>query len=214
VLLLTMLTIQILLWLFATHLYARFTVPFLIPLGILAGRASLGGSVRRPTWIVGSVLLAGGAWNFVFAKNLNAREAPGGAPASLIYDGTLPGMEYFATVNHELPANARMLMIGDARAFYYQRNVDYCVVFNRSPFAEAVESTLDPNDIMQWFRDRGYSHVLVHWHEVSRLRRTYGFSSYVTPDLFDRLVTAGLRRIGEFHHPDAIGRWVELYEVP
>jgi len=212
-LLLTMLVVQVLVWLFATHLYARFTVPFLIPFGILAGRAIVNGAGRR-VWIAGGVLLAGAGWNFVFAARLNAREAPGVAPASLIYDGIVPGLEYFAVINHELPVNAKVLVIGDAKAFYFQRKVDYCVVFNRSPFVEVVDNAKTSGDIMQWSRERGYTHILVHWNEIARLRRTYGFSSHVTPDLFDRLVAVGLKRIREFRHPDVAGRWVELYEVP
>jgi hypothetical protein len=213
-LLLTMLVIQVLFWLFATHLYARFTVSFLIPLSILAGRAVLAGRIRHRMWIAGSVLLTGGAWNFAFAAKLHDREAPGGAPASLIYDGTIPGLEYFAVINHELPANAKVLVVGDAKAFYFQRKVDYCVAFNRSSFVEIVEGASNANDIMRWLRERGYTHVIVHWNEIARLTRTYGFSPLVTPQLFDRLAAAGLRRLREFRHPDVSGRWVELYEVP
>ncbi len=212
-LLLTVLVIQVLVWLFATHLYARFTVPFLIPLSILAGRAILN-RARWHVWVAGGVLLAGAVWNFVFAARLHARESAVGAPASLIYDGTLPGLEYLAIINHELPANDKILVIGDAKAFYFQRIVDYCVVFNRSPFVEAVERAGSPNDIMQWLRERGYTHVLVHWNEIARLTRTYGFSPQVTPRLFDGLTAVGLKRMREFHHPDISGRWVELYAMP
>ena len=33
------------------------------------------------------LLIAGTAWNFVFAVKLHAAESPGGAPAALLYDG-------------------------------------------------------------------------------------------------------------------------------
>jgi len=213
-LLFTILVIQVLVWMFATHLYARFTVPMLIPLSVLAGRAVLGSPGVHRVWIVGGILLVGAGWNFVFAARLHAREGTGGAPASLIYDGALPGVEYYSAVNHDLPANANVLMIGDARAFYMQRALDYCVIFNSSPFVEIVEKTNNTGDVLQALRDRKYTHILVHWHEIARLRRTYGFSPKVTPDLFDRLETAGLKRLREFSHPDVAGRWVELYEIP
>lgn len=213
-LLITMFVIQVLVWLFATHLYARFAVPFLIPLGVLSGRAVLAACIRRRMRIAGGVLLTGAAWNCAFAARLHAREAPEGAPASLIYNGTLPGLEYFGVINQELPASAKVLVIGDARAFYFQRRVDYCVVFNRNPFVETVENASDPSEIMLWLRKRGCTHVLVHWNEVARLTHTYGFSSFVTPQLFDGLADAGLQRIREFRHPDVSGQWVELYELP
>lgn len=212
--LLTVLFAQVLAWLFTTHLYARFAVPFLMPLSILAGRAIQGGGIRRRTWLVAGILLPGGAWNLFFNARLYATEAPVGAPASFIYNGELPGLEYFAAINHELPETAKVLMIGDARAFYVKREVDYCVVFNRNPFSEAVERANNTGDILQWLRARGYSQVLVHWNEIARLTRTYGFSPFVTPELFDRLTAAGLKRLHEFRHPDVPGRWVELYEVP
>ena len=211
--LLGVLVVQLTVWLFTTHLYARFTVPLLIPLAILAGRAVMGTRSWVRHWIALCVLVVGGAWNFTFAARLNGREAPGGAPASLIYHGLLPGFEYFAAVNHELATNAKVLVVGDARAFYFQRQVDYCVVFNQSPFVDVVE-TSDREGVMHWLRDRGYTHVLVHWNEINRLARTYGFSSKITPELFDRLTRAGLRRAGEFPSPKSDRRWVELYEVP
>lgn len=211
--LLGVLVVQLMVWLFATHLYARFAVPLLIPLGILAGRALMGTRSWMRHWIAVGVLVVGGAWNFTFAARLNGREAPGGAPASLIYDGLLPGFEYFAAVNHELATNAKVLVVGDARAFYFQRRVDYCVVFNQSPFVD-VAGTSDVEGVLQWLRDHGYTHVLVHWNEINRLARTYGFSSKITPELFDRLTRAGLRRAGEFPSPKSDRRWVELYEVP
>jgi hypothetical protein len=212
--LLTVLVIQVSVWLFATHLFARFTVPFLIPLGILAGRAALGGGSSLRQRIALVVLFVGGAWNFAFAERLTAREAPGGAPASVIYEGSVPGLEYFAAVNHELPADAKVLLVGDARAFYFERPVDYCVVFNRSPFIEVVEKSYEAEPVLEWLHERGYTHVLVHWHEISRLARTYGFSPQITAELFDRLTRAGLRHLREFRHPNVDGRWVDLYEVP
>ena len=109
-------------------------------------------------------------------------------------------------------SDAKVLVVGDARAFYVQRRADYCVVFNRSPFIEVVE-TADVEKVMQWLRDRGYTHVLVHWNEVDRLARTYGFSSTITPELFDRLAHAGLRLARQFPNPTSDRRWVELYEV-
>jgi len=212
-LLLTVLVIQILVWLSATHLYARFAVPFLIPLSILAGRAISNGAGRR-FWIAGGVILAGAGWNFAFAARLHARESPVGAPASLIYDGKLPGLEYLAVVNQELPANANILVIGDAKAFYYQRKVDYCVVFNRNPFIEAVEGAGNAHDVVQWLRQKGFTHVLVHWNEITRLKRTYGFSPQITPELFDDMTAVGLQRMRDFRHTNVSGRWVELYAMP
>ena len=209
---------QLAVWLSATHLFARFAVVLLIPLALLCGRGLLGvGRVARGR-IIAAALLAGSGWNFAFAALLHKHESPGGAPASLIYEGRLGGYEYFAVVNHELPLDAKILLVGDSRAFYFKRQVDYCVAFNRNPFFEAVRTIATAQELLNWLRDQDYTHVLVNWSEIGRLASTYGFSPAVSPEqleqTFDRLSTAGLSRIRTFPHPQKDRRYVELYEIP
>ena len=242
--LLLILLVQLMVWLFATHLYARFAVVLLIPLTVLAGRAVLHGRVRdrgsspvevkqpstaatgggrymnmqsSPDWrgmrwgIAVAVVVLGAVWNLGFAIRLHREEAPGGVPASLIYEGQVPGYEYFSAVNHDLPSDAKILLVGDAKAFYFRRSVDYCVVFNASPFIEAAQRQ---GDITDWLRDRGYTHVLVNWAEIRRLRRSYGFASVVEPTLFERPGGQGLSLVREFTHPTSPARYATLYQVP
>ncbi len=164
--------------------------------------------------VISAALIIGAVWNFTFAAQLHRDESPGGAPASLIYDGELPGYEYFKVVNHELPPDARILLVGDAKAFYFQRDVDYCVVFNKDPFVETIRSAKDDGDIIAWLRDQGYTHVLVNWSEVNRLSATYGFAPEINVDLFSRLEREGLSLMHEFSHPIGDSRYITLYAVP
>ena len=39
---------------------------------------------------------------------------------------------------------------------------------------------------------RGITHVYVDWSEIARYRRTYGYSQFIQPDVFDRLVSGGV----------------------
>ena len=207
------LIVQLMVWLFATHLYARFAVVLLIPLALLAGRAPPGtGDLNRLRLVV-VVIILGGVWNFAYAARLHRAESPGGAPAALIYEGEPAGEAYYRVVNRELPPEARVLLVGDARAFYFQREVDYCVVFNRNPFAEAVRVAQSEGTTVDWLRRSGYTHVLVNWPEVNRLRRSYGFAPEITPELFTRLCRHGLSIRREFAHPDFRGEYVTLYHV-
>jgi hypothetical protein len=210
--LLLVLLLQLLVWGLATHLYARFAVVFLIPLALLAGRALNTAAATRTALVLG-VALAGIVWNLYFAVRLNRAESPNGAPASLIYEGKLPEYAYFKAVNVELPEDVKVLLIGDARAFYFRRPVDYNVVFNQDPFAEAVRSANDDREIIAWLRRQGYSHVLVHWTELARLARTYGFPSEITPELFARLQRQGLKLTHRFPHPTHGGLYVDLLTV-
>ncbi len=232
--LLTVLFVQLIVWLLVTHLFARFAVVMLIPLALLCGRSEPQASACAKTHrelklaarparlrrgrIIVLLLVAGCVWNFVFAVRLCRQELPGDAPASIIYDGRIDGLEYFHVVNHELPQDAKILLVGDAKAFYFQRDVDYCVTFNRNPFFEAVLAADTVQDLLNWLHESGYTHVLVDWSEVRRLASTYGFSPAIDPArlaaMFDALADAGMSRIHTFPDRRTGGRHVELYAVP
>lgn len=207
-----MLALQLLIWLIASHLFARFAVVVMIPLALLAGCFATSLEVRCFR-VLAALLIAGTAWTGYFAFRLHMAESPGGAPASLVHTGQLPGYEYLRAVNEELPEAAHLLLVGDARAFYYRRRADYAVVFNRQPLAEAVRGASGPGEVMAWLRAQGYSHVLVHWLEVERLRRTYGFPAEINEELFEHLEGAGLMRLRDFAHPARPGPYVTMYEV-
>lgn len=208
-----MFLVQWMVWLFGTHLYARFAVPMLLPLGLLAGRSVAGQSARGRTTFVAVLLTLGCVWNAGFSVRREFRDSVAGVSASAMYEGRIPGYEYLRFVNQELPTDARILMIGDARPFYIQRPVDYWVVFNRHPLVGVLEGGATHEEAVQWLRDAGYTHVLVHWGEVRRLARTYGFPTCISPDRFDGLSQSGLTLTRGFAHPFGSERWIELYRV-
>lgn len=212
------LLIQVLAWLFTTHLYARFAVPLLIPLVALTGGVPLGDRARR---LVIVLLLVGTAFNAIFAVRLyrdhmysDAGRIDLEGATGFFTAGHGLGHEHLAVINHELPADAHVLMVGDAKAFYFCRPVDYCVVFNRSPFVAVLESGAGPGDVISWLADRDYTHVLVNWSEIDRLRSSrYGFPDVVNQRLFQDLASAGLVRTHEFVS-NATGKpYAELYRV-
>lgn len=210
--LLFLLTGQLAVWLFATHLYARFAVVLLIPLTLLVGstlKKTKSISIRAGVF---TLLAIGCLFNGYFSVKLIANEGPYGAPPSIFYDGQLPGFQYLATINHDLPLSANILMVGDAKAYYVRRKVDYCVVFNQCPFVMAVQTKTD-EAIVDWLREKSYTHVLVNWSEITRLRKSYGFAEEITPALFDRLLQHRLRVYKEFDHPANAGRYITLYEI-
>ena len=210
--------IQLAVWLLATHLFARFMVVLLIPLALLAGGCmrDSAGSIRR--WTVLTLLVAGAVWNLSFTTSLHRNESVPGIPASAMYDGLVPDFEYFEVVNHDLPESARILLVGDAKAFYFRRSVEYCVTFNRNPFFARLIEADTASEVMEWLRKRGTTHVLVNWSELRRLAGSYGLSPGI--DLsqletwFKRLSAAGLRLSHEFHRRDSTARYIELYELP
>jgi hypothetical protein len=217
---LAVLLTQVPVWLFATHLYARFAVPLLIPLILLVGRVPLAAVGERR--IVVGLVVVGSLMNLAFAARLytghmvlqGQRFALEGA-ADFFTRGLGLGHEHLEIVNGDLPADARILMLGDAKAFYFRRSVDYCVVFNRNPFAAQVRGGADPPALLNWLTDRGYTHVLVNWSEIRRLADSaYGFDPNINPELFERLVAAGLQP-GQPITPRATDRmYAQLYRLP
>ncbi|MFQ5491710.1 MAG: hypothetical protein ACE5GE_13410, partial [Phycisphaerae bacterium] len=213
------LAMQVPVWLLATHLYARFAVPFLIPLIGLSGVMPTTSRGRR---VLVALLMVGTGWNLAFTARLYAQHMlPGGTALPLegatgtFTTGSMPGQQYLALVNQDLPPDARILLIGDARPFYIQRPVDYCVVFNRSPLTTALDDGASPAELVAWLGRRGYTHVVVHWGEIQRLRRSaYGFDARINRDLFGKLVEAGLGRTHAFGRTAAGLAWVEIYQVP
>ncbi|MCH8242687.1 MAG: hypothetical protein IH897_08760, partial [Planctomycetes bacterium] len=197
--LVVILSLQLVVWLFATHLYARLAVVFLIPLALLAGRGVMVGG-RRATLLI-SVLCVGACWNFYFAANLVRAEEAFGASGSTFYHGDQPGYEYFKLVNDELPSDAKILLVGEARAFYFRRPVSYNVVFNRNPFAQVVRNADSDQQIVDWLVDEGFTHVLVNWLEIKRLRASYGFAPEIDEPLFERLAQTGLLALRHYNLP-------------
>jgi len=215
--LIVLLVFQWIAWLTLTHLYARFAIVLLVPLALLAGRSALAAGRARLATI--AVLLAAGvSWNLYFAYPLMRDECPLGLPASVLYEGRLPEFAYLGVVNRELPDDARVLLVGEARAFYFARRADYHVVFNQSPFVTAIRAAHSPRDVAAWLDRNHYTHVLVHWGEINRLRNSrYGFPAEINADLFaglaDEDARPSLRMLNEFRRPDSDQPYVTLYQV-
>lgn len=212
-----MFAVQFVVWIGFTHLFARFAVVWLIPLALLGGRAMVTARSTAMHRVMVVLVVLGAGWNFAFAARLHHRENPGGIPAVLMYSGEIPGFEYYGVVNQELPADARVMLVGEARAFYFQRPVEYWTAFNRNPFLEQIAAGKSGGELIDWLREREVTHVLVHWTEIERIASTYGFAPTVSPEKIkaglEAMKPSGLELMGEFGLPKRMGRYVKLYRV-
>jgi len=223
-LLLLVYVVQGVIWATATHLYARFAVPMLLPLVALAARSAVMRRTLPMRGLHGAVLTIGVIVNLVSMATLyrqhlypDEKKFPVEGATGWFTEGVHPAHQHLAVINKELPPDARILMVGDAKAFYFARTVDYTVVFNRNPFAETVRQSTTDAEIVGWLIDKGYSHVFVHWMEIQRLRGSrYGFPSLITPELFQRLGLVGLERTHVFTVTGSAAdhAYGELYRVP
>jgi len=198
---------QTILWSFTTHLYARIAVPMLIPLVVLAASSADAVKTRLPRTVYALVLIGGLLFNLINMGGLYVEhlyrggggKLPVEGATELFTEGVAAGHHHVKIINEELSKGAKVLVVGDAKAFYFQRPVDYCVVFNRNPFVEAIRHAGTPQDVVDWLRRQGYTHVYVNWIEIQRLHKSaYGFEPEITPECFDRLTQFGLRRSNVF----------------
>lgn len=232
-----MLILQVVVWLTATHLYARFAVVFMIPLAGLsavalspfsertgevrakdvsnhAPRAPRRGHLRHAAdWIARAGVLV----NFGFCLHMAAREftsfrQPG--IARWFAEGAVPGFEYIKAL-HDIPKHESILVIGEARRYYLPSTTQCTVVFNQLPFGQAVRRASSPEEVVDWLGGERYGYVLFHWGEISRLRRSrYGFDPAITEELVHRLVEAGLISAGRYVYPGSERPYAELFLIP
>ncbi len=96
--------------------------------------------------------------------------------------------------NSNLDAESeRILLIGDAKAFYYEIPVVYASCFNINPGERWLrEKSID--DQRQVLVEQGITHIIVDWREIERYRSpgNYGFSDWPQRPDIDALIENGV----------------------
>lgn len=124
--------------------------------------------------------------------------------------GATEGYARYQPLNNVLPPAGRAWLIGEARAFYLPPQAHYTVVFSRDPWLEFAR-TASPTESVAWLRTQNVAHVVFSWPEIERLKRSYGFPAWVTPQWAQSLVPAGLTRLDT--GGDTPGGEIAVYEV-
>ncbi|MHC4422293.1 MAG: hypothetical protein ACYS1E_17070, partial [Planctomycetota bacterium] len=162
-------------WLALTHIKSRFMLPAVVPaaLAVALGLEALAARARQPVF-VGLLAAAALAWCSVPVL-VFLREADG-APAQRVGwvdvmtgDGLTPAQRRELAngsphifVNHLLPAQARVLSVGDAAPLYYRRAITYQTTWDRGPLSRAMDHRPDdPAGWMDELRAEGFTHLLV-----------------------------------------------------
>jgi hypothetical protein len=84
----------------------------------------------------------------------------------------------------ELPAGSRLMLLGEAKAFYFPPGTIYATVFDPHPLADLAKRDLPPAEAAKRLAEMGVTHVWVDWREVWRLANTYGFPSPLGEQVF------------------------------
>jgi len=187
---------------------------------LLPGRAA----GRIPSLVYAVVLLGAGANLYhvgrLYYDRTRFRTADGRVekiawPGQVLWvtEGQWPGTAHLGFINRELPANAKVRLVADARSLYVLRACDYCVVFNPDPLAAAVRETGEAAGVLDRLRRSGWTHLYVDWMEMRRLRATYGFWPEIDEELFIRLEKIGLRRLKDFAFAEDQRPYGTIYEI-
>jgi hypothetical protein len=210
--LVAVLAMQLVVWAAATHgMPPRFAVPTVVPIALLGGGllARLGQVQTNPfrkdaprpsfgPWgMVPAVaaLFAAAAINLLVCYGIYCQA---GSPALNGFKGSRPLPVHGVTGRdvatqalpwrqaHQLPAGSRILLVGDAKAFYFPHRTAYATVFNAQPLDEMVRQGLSPAAILERLRKDGITHLWFDWFEIHRLARTYGFPASLSAELLQR----------------------------
>jgi hypothetical protein len=218
---LIILTLQTLFFIFFTHVKSRFMVPASVPMSLAAILGAFGLAHAAQTLLRRHQLLAvviGGAaclmWTaqpvLIFASERN------GSPAAMIgHAGALSGDELdeatrrdlgqstfsALAVNHLLPPNSRVLLVGEAAPLYYDlHRINYCTTWDRGPLSAAMRTHPDsPQRWHQALRDQGYTHLLVNEEMLQR----WEDAGWNDPLITRGRVVGFAKRVGvvEFRYP-------------
>jgi hypothetical protein len=176
-------------WWLCTHRIDRFWIPVLPVLALLAGVGASWSSQRWWRWMLAGLLAVGLGANFLVASM-----GPGNAWfVSLARlrddpDRVEPWHRYF---NAHL-TRGRLLTVGDAAVFDLAAPVLYNTCFDDCRFEQMVKGKT-PGEVRAALAAAEVSYVYVHWGEIARYRNTgYGFTDFVQPAVFDRLVAQGV----------------------
>ena len=177
-------------WLF-THRLDRFWVPMLPVLSLAAGAGFAWRDDRPWRWTVAVVAVVGivycllvdvsgpGGYNRFLVRLERLRDDPERVP------------EWFGYLERRTPQGRQVLSVGDAAMFDLRVPVLYNTVFDTCIFEQLVRGRT-PEEVRRRFRS--ISLVYVHWGEIARYRSpgNYGFTDFVQPEVFDRLVQQGI----------------------
>jgi hypothetical protein len=214
------LIVQLLFWLSATHLQARFLIWTLLPgslmLGIGFGRFESPVALR---WIhrvaMASLIVLGSS----ICLNVMLAQTASHLPLwqyvdSLIPEEDLDHVELGQAiagdhlVNH-LPVGAKVYFVADtSRMLYVRVHSVYHSAFDTSQLGEWFRQAKgDPQKVTALLKEQGITHLYVHWSELARLHATYGYDKDVTEKSIKQLTRNWQRT---FDMPGAL----TLYMVP
>ncbi len=172
----------LILWFAFTQRIERFAEPLMPFLAVLSGAGAfyLRGMLPRVLPIIFILLLIFEPTRFIcylsaaqsFSDSITSDEE---YFKKTDFRDVYPAMQL---INNSLPANARILFIGEARTFYCDRPFVAPTVFNDQPIEKAVAEAKDADAVYRVLHEQGFTHILLNMQELIRLQdptKAYGY---------------------------------------
>ncbi|MDY6914546.1 MAG: glycosyltransferase family 39 protein [Planctomycetota bacterium] len=179
--------LQLAVWTALTHeMPARFIAPAMVPIALLAG-GGLAKLARRRRGLLpaAAVLLAAVVVNMLITFNIYSQNTSG--PLNGVSGEQIARNAPIWKDAHQLPQGAKILLVGDAKAFYFPPGTLYATAFDTHPLAAIIDRGKTPGEIIDELRAMGVTHLWFDWPEIRRLATTYGYPSALSADLLLRL---------------------------
>ena len=178
-------------WWLCTHRIDRFWMPVLPVVALLAGAGACWNVERWWRGLLRGMLIASLAANFLLASSAVWYNA-WFVPLNDLRNDPNRISEWHWYFNTRL-AGGRLLAVGDAAVFDLQSPVLYSTCFDDCVFEQLVKDKT-ATEVRAELLSRNISYVYVNWGEIARYRSpgNYGFTDFVQPAVFDRLVSQGV----------------------
>ncbi len=197
-------------WWLLTHRLDRFWIPLLPALAVLAGTGA--DWIRSRIWsaLLTCLLVLSVLSNFSYISTVLCGFNEWTSDLQVLR-GRIPETinPPLARLNAVLTPESKVLLVGQAAVFYLDHPVIYNTVFNHETI-ETLARDRTPEQLRQALRVRGITHIYVDWQEIARYRSpdNYGFTTFVTTELFAELV-----QVGVLGPPVSLGRSQQLYRL-
>ncbi|MFP6650501.1 MAG: hypothetical protein VB817_13615, partial [Pirellulaceae bacterium] len=179
-------------WWLLTHHLPRFWVPLLPFVALLSGAGAATLLSRRPRLLASLLVISTlvglpmisyrvpfesfGHDNRLLVSLTELRDGPartGDPDDDMVF-------QVHRHLNRLLETDERVLLVGGATAFDLQVPVLYNTCFDRCLLEEMVKGR-SLTERRERLSEAGITHVFVQWSEISRYRKSYGFTDFITP---------------------------------
>lgn len=165
-------------WFYLTHRLERFLQPAYIIAAICAavGLAQLKNQIHKILlnsaiifmFLISSIIVI---WSLYLKEDNFSKVAFGleNYESVLNKDPSYQTGKLFKSVKR----NPKILALGDAAHYWFPYNVEMSIVFNTHPLEEALSCSKNVEQLEDWFKKSGYTHLYISWPELARLHATY-----------------------------------------